>query len=155
MDIGSGNGYPSAALSNFSPHGFIFRGVKCASMEGLLQAFKISSSDMQIHVCTLVGKAAKFKGKKKKWWRTQTLWWQGKEIDRHSDEYQQMLDEAFDCLFDQNESARRALLATQNAVLTHSMGKTNDSQTVLTQREFCSRLMKVRARLQAATLKRR
>ena len=37
MDIGSGNGYPSGALSNFSPHPFVFDGVECNSMEGLLQ----------------------------------------------------------------------------------------------------------------------
>ena len=40
MDIGSGTGYPSAALPNFA---------------------------MQKHVCTLVGKKAKFKGKKTRW----------------------------------------------------------------------------------------
>ncbi|MBO5435963.1 hypothetical protein J6A31_09230 [bacterium] len=34
MDIGNGTGYPSAALSNFAPHGFIIDGVECASMEG-------------------------------------------------------------------------------------------------------------------------
>jgi hypothetical protein len=37
MDIGSKSGYPSSALSNFAPHAFEFDGVKCASMEGLLQ----------------------------------------------------------------------------------------------------------------------
>jgi hypothetical protein len=153
MDIGSGSGWPSASLSNFSPHGFVFRGIICASMEGLLQSFKFSSPEMQIHVCTLVGKAAKFKGKKKKWFRTQTLWWQGKEIDRHGAEYQALLDEAFDCLFDQNESARRALLASGDAVLTHSMGKSKESETVLTVREFCSRLMRIRARLKTAQAK--
>jgi len=117
-------------------------------MEGLLQSFKFSSPEMQVFVCTLVGKAAKFKGKKKKWFRTQTLFWQGREIDRHSDEFQTMLDEAFECMFTQNEGAKRALLATGKAVLTHSMGKTRASETVLTQQEFCSRLMRIRAKLQ-------
>jgi predicted NAD-dependent protein-ADP-ribosyltransferase YbiA (DUF1768 family) len=40
MDILSGSGYPSGALSNFAPHPFVFDGVQVASMEGLLQAFK-------------------------------------------------------------------------------------------------------------------
>ena len=35
---------------------------------------KFQDPEMQKHVCTLVGKAAKFKGKKKKWWKTQTLY---------------------------------------------------------------------------------
>jgi hypothetical protein len=33
---------------------------------------------MQRYVCTLVGKAAKFKGKKKKWFQKQELYWNGK-----------------------------------------------------------------------------
>lgn len=69
MDIGSGTGYPSAALSNFAPHSFVIDGVECASMEGFLQSLKFSDPEMQKHVCTLVGKKAKFKGKKKRWWR--------------------------------------------------------------------------------------
>lgn len=148
MDIGSGNGYPESALSNFAPHPFVFRGFEVASMEGLLQALKCKSPAMQLHVMTLVGKAAKFAGKKRKWWRDQTLHWQGRTIDRHGEEYQLLLDEAFEALF-QNAGARRALLASGNAVLKHSMGKTDEKRTVLTCREFCSRLTKIRTRLQA------
>ena len=88
MDIGSGSGFPSATLSNFAPHPFVIDGVECNSMEGFLQSLKFSNPEMQKEVCKLVGKAAKFKGKKKKWWRTQTLWWQGVEIARSSEEYQ-------------------------------------------------------------------
>jgi len=105
---------------------------------------------MQKHVMTLVGRAAKFKGKKKRWWRTQTLFWQGQPLDRHSDEYQQLLDESFRAMFAQNDSARRALLATNDAVLTHSLGKAKPSETVLTRSEFCSRLMRIRAELRQA-----
>lgn len=147
MNIGSQAGFPAGTLSNFAPHPFTFRGVPCASMEGLLQSLKFKSPEMQIEVCKLVGKAAKFKGKKKKWWKTQSLWWQGQSIERHSKEFQELLDEAFWCLFSQNEGARKALLATRNSTLTHSMGKSNPSETVLTEREFCSRLMQIRARL--------
>jgi len=142
MDIRSGTS--AAALSNFQPRPFIFRGFPVASMEGLVQGFKFKSPEMQLHVMTLVGKAAKFKGKKKNWFRTQTLWWQGTEIDRHSPEYQKLLDEAFEALFFGNEAAARALLATGDAVLTHSIGKSDESRTVLTEREFCSRLMRIR-----------
>lgn len=146
MDIGSGTGFPSASLSNFAPHPFIFDGVECASMEGLLQSFKFSNPEVQREVCKLVGKQAKFKGKKKKWWRTQTLFWQGEEFKRESQEYQELLDRAFEALAT-NESFQRALLATGNAVLTHSIGKIKESETVLTRNEFCSRLMKIRERL--------
>lgn len=146
MDIGSGNGFPSAALSNFAPHPFIIDGVLCNSMEGFLQSLKFKDIQMQEHVCLLVGKAAKFKGKKKKWWRTQTLWWRGKEIKRESEEYQILLDRAFNAL-SKNESFKKALLATGNATFTHSMGKNDKTKTVLTSQEFCSRLYKIREEL--------
>lgn len=112
-------------------------------MEGLLQSFKFSSPEMQKYVCTLVGKAAKFKGKKKKWYLTQTLYWNGKAIPRDSQEYQDMLDEAYEALF-QNEGFRKALQATGNATLTHSIGKNHQNETVLTVNEFCGRLYKLR-----------
>ena len=98
MDIGSGNAYPANAFSNFAPHPFEFDGVQCNSMEGLLQSFKFSSVDMQREVCKLVGKAAKFKGKRKNWQSTQKLYWNGTEYDRSSDEYQELLDRAYDAL---------------------------------------------------------
>lgn len=146
MDIGSGNGYPSASLSNFAPHPFVIDGVECASMEGFLQSLKFSSKEMQEHVCTLVGKKAKFKGKKKAWWRTQTLYWRGVAIKRNSDEYQELLDRAFDALA-KNEKFQNALLATGDARLSHRMGKSKESETVLTQTEFCSRLVRLRSEL--------
>jgi predicted NAD-dependent protein-ADP-ribosyltransferase YbiA (DUF1768 family) len=143
MDIGSGSGFPSAALSNFAPHPFIIDGILCNSMEGFLQSLKFQDPEMQKNVCLLVGKAAKFKGKKKKWWKTQTLHWQGQTFKRDSEEYQILLDRAFEAL-SMNTSFRKALLATGDAVLTHSIGKTKITETVLTRNEFCSRLMKIR-----------
>lgn len=147
MDIGSGTGWPSAALSNFAPHPFVIDGVECASMEGFLQSLKFKEPAMQAEVCKLVGKAAKFKGKKKKWWKTQTLYWNGVEYARDSEEYQELLDRAFDALA-QNTGFQKALLATNNSTLTHSIGKSKEQETVLTKQEFCSRLMKIRNTLQ-------
>lgn len=143
MDIGSGNSYPSSALSNFAPHPFVIDGIECASMEGFLQSLKFKNPEMQKYVCTLVGKAAKFKGKDKKWWKEQKLYWQGVEYERESEEYQKLLNRAYNALY-QNEGFRRALEASKPAVLTHSIGKNDETRTVLTQTEFCSRLMKLR-----------
>lgn len=143
MDIGSGKGYPSSALSNFSPYKFVFDGVECNSMEGLLQSFKFSSVEMQIEVCKLVGKQAKFRGKGKKWYRKQKLYWQGVEYDRASDEYQMLLDRAYEAL-SSNTKFQQALIASGNATLRHSLGKNKINETVLTEQEFCSRLTKIR-----------
>ena len=143
MDIGSGNKYPSNSLSNFAPHPFVIDGVDCNSMEGFLQSLKFKSPEMQAEVCKLVGYAAKRKGKKKNWYQTQTLYWRGKEIKRDSQEYQDLLDRAYEALF-KNEKFKKALWATNSARLTHSIGKNKINETVLTTREFCSRLMKLR-----------
>lgn len=143
MNIGSKSGYPSSALSNFAPHRFYFDNVDCWSMEGLLQSFKFDKIPIQEEVCSLVGINAKMRGKHKDWYKTQTLHWRGVEYKRDSDEYQELLDRAYMALAS-NSSFRRALLATGDAVLQHTMGKRKISETVLTQREFCSRLTNLR-----------
>ena len=101
---------------------------------------------MQKEVCKLVGRAAKAKGSKKNWKQTRILYWQGQEIKRDSQEYQDLLDRAYDAL-SQNEGFKKALLASGNAVLTHSIGRRKESETILTAREFCSRLTAIRQRL--------
>lgn len=153
MNIGSGSGYPAASLSNFTPHPFVLDGVECTSMEGFLQSLKFSNPDMQVEVCKLFGSHAKKKGsrKNKHWKRTQTLYWRGNPIPRKSPEYQALLDRAFDALAE-NEGFQRALLATGNATLTHSIGKNKESDTVLTIREFCHRLTAIRDRLHAGKM---
>lgn len=143
MNIGSKSEYPSNKLSNFSPNRFYFDGVDCWSMEGLLQAFKFSKTHIQEEVCSLVGIAAKMRGKSKDWRKTQTLYWKDVEYKRDSNEYQDLLDRAYLALAT-NPSFRKALLATGDAVLTHSIGKRKINETVLTEREFCSRLTWIR-----------
>ena len=143
MDIGAGKGYPSSSLSNFAGHRFTIDGVVCYSMEGFLQSLKFSSEDMQVEVCKLVGKAAKFKGKPKKWYRTQMLYWKGEEIERHSIHYQVLLDRAYLAMYEQSESFRKALHST-TGTLTHSIGKNKPNETVLTTKEFCGRLLHLR-----------
>jgi predicted NAD-dependent protein-ADP-ribosyltransferase YbiA (DUF1768 family) len=144
MNISSGAGYPAGSLSNFAPHPFEIDGVQCNSMEGFLQGLKFKSVEMQVEVCTLVGRAAKFKGKNKKWFRTQNLYWRGVEMKRDSDEYQDLLDKAYNRMYSDSESFIKALKSTNKAVLTHSMSKNKTNETVLTTKEFISRLNKLR-----------
>lgn len=144
MDIKSGCGYPASSLSNFAGHFFILDNVECYSMEGFLQSLKFKQPSMQVEICKLIGKAAKFKGKHKKWWVNQTLYWNGFEYKRDSKEYQLLLDRAYTAMFEQSDSFKQALLATGKANITHSIGKNKKSETVLTNTEFCSRLMKLR-----------
>ena len=144
MDIRSGAGYPASSLSNFTPHPFILDGVSINSMEGFLQSLKFDKFEQQVEVCKLVGIRAKMRGKNKRWWKYQILYWQGVELNRDSREYQALLDKAYWAMYEQNQGFRTALNSTQSAVLTHSIGKSNIRETVLTEAEFCSRLMKMR-----------
>lgn len=143
MDILSKNRYPSSALSNFAPHPFEIDGVKCNSMEGFLQSLKFESTDMQEYVCSLVGIAAKRKGASKNWRQKQTLYWRGKPYKRDSEEYRNLLNRAYNALYE-NNGFRKALESTNGAVLTHSIGKNKIQDTVLTASEFCSRLTYLR-----------
>lgn len=146
MNIGSGSKYPAGALSNFSGHAFTIDGVFCASMEGFLQSLKFDKPHIQVEVCKLIGFAAKKRGSKRnKAWKTkQTLWWQGIPIGRKSKVYQTLLDRAYMAMFEQSIKFKKALTATHNATLIHSIGRSKESETVLTEKEFCSRLHKLR-----------
>ena len=76
--------------------------------------------------------------------KEQKLYWLGIEYKRDSKEYQDLLNRLFQSAYDQCESFRKALAATRNAKLTHSIGKRKIAETVLTEQEFCSRLTKLR-----------
>lgn len=147
MDINSHGSYPAGALSNFAPHPFDIDGIKCNSMEGFLQSLKFSNPEMQRKVCQLVGIKAKRKGSKKKWWKKQILYWQGREYERESNAYTQLINHAYDRLAT-NKKFCKALLSTQNATLTHSLGKRKKSETVLTKTEFIGNLTRIRNQLQ-------
>lgn len=153
MDIRSGLAYPSAALSNFAPHSFVLDGVECASMEGLLQSLKFESPESQAKVCKLVGMQAKMSGKPRNyaWQQSQTLWWNGVPMQRKSVEYQQFLERAYCAMLEQSGSFRRALIASGNSVLRHSIGWNKEEQTVLTEREFCALLTRMREKAREMT----
>jgi len=150
MDIGSKHGYPASALSNFAPHRFVYDDEESASMEGFLQSLKFSNPEVARSVRQLVGLAAKKRGSKRNdaWQRARCLWWKGEPVDRFGQAYQDLLDGAFRAMFDQSDSARKALLASGTATLTHSIGRRKKSETILTTSEFCGRLTVIRNELQ-------
>jgi hypothetical protein len=121
-------------------------GVECLSMESFLQALKFDKPHIQVEVCKLSGIKAKQRGKDRNnaWKLKQGLWWKEDFYPRGDDSYQRLLDRAFIELAFTNEKYRQALLDTGDMILTHHIGRTSKSETVLTQNEFCSRLMKIR-----------
>lgn len=146
MDIGGSSSGVAGRLSNFTARSFTFDGVECSSMEGLLQSFKFENVEIQQHVCTLIGIKAKRRGQKrnKAWKSKQTLWWKGVAYSRKSKEYQELLVRAFDALFE-NVKFKSDLLSTGKAVFTHSIGNNKESETVLTESEFCRQLHRLRS----------
>ena len=146
INISSKNKGVAGALSNFAPHPFILDGVTCNSMEGFLQSLKYENPDMQKQVASLVGRKAKFKGQKKKWYTKQILYWQGQEYPRDSQAYTKLIERAFDA-YSQNTKVQKLLLSTNDAVFEHTMGQKKKNRTVLTRTEFVSNLTRIRANL--------
>ncbi|MCM1516979.1 MAG: hypothetical protein NC080_11340 [Paraprevotella sp.] len=134
-------------LSNFTPYEFSFRGKKFRSMESLLQGLKFECVETQNGVFERVGVKAKLLGKKRKWYLNQTLYWQGIPMKRDSEEYINLVREAFYALTENNDF-QQTLLATSNKRLYHTMGKSDPTRTILTEDEFCSILTEIRNELQ-------
>ena len=149
LNIHSAADYPAAALSNLAAHAFVFDGVPCASMEGLLQSFKTPDPAQQRALAALSGAAAQEAGQvyNESWQAEQMLHWQGRPYARLSGNYQSLLDRAYHALFTASAEFRAALDATGDAQLVHTSGSADESQTVLTQAEFCERLTNLRERL--------
>lgn len=156
IDIHSKGEYPVCALSNFAEHEFYIDNVKCSSMEGFLQSLKFKSGKKQRQVCLLSGKEAKNSTKytfaQLRWKITHNLYWQGKRINRFSDEYQILLDRAYEEL-SKNIGFQRVLKDSLPYTLTHSIGKVDTRKTVLTEYEFISRLERTRGQLMREELK--
>lgn len=144
MDISSKGQFPSSVLSNFTQNMFEIDQVFCFSMEGFLQSLKFEDEDKQREICRLVGFQAKKVGQAGNDWKeTQTLWWKGVAYKRDSREYQELLDRAYQSL-GYKLNFQEALLATGDEELTHSIGSQDPTDTVLTEKEFCSRLSSLR-----------
>ena len=147
VDISSDGRYPGAMLSNFTPYEFTFRGKRFLSMESLLQGLKFETVETQNGVFERVGVKAKLRGKKRKWYLDQTLYWQGTPMKRDSEEYKNIVCEAFYALAE-NIDFQKTLLATGNKHLYHTMGKSDPTRTILTEDEFCEILTNLRKKLQ-------
>lgn len=149
INIASGGKWPANVLSNFAATPFLIDGVECASAEGFIQSLKFPNPEMQAHVCTLIGRAAKFQGRKavRRMKRRRKVWWQGQEFDLRSEEHFELIERALRAKFTQSDRAKRALLSTRGATLTHNLGHPESAFTSLPAQEFIRMLVKIRAGL--------
>ena len=133
-------------LSNLYPISFKFRGKKVASIEGVLQGIKYKDKKMQNAVLKYYGLDAyhtRGANTANFWGNSGILYWQGKPINRHSEEYQLFLDELY-IAATKNPIYKSALLATEDKYLLHHIGNTNPQETVLTREEYEQRLNTLR-----------
>ena len=138
--------YPGSHLSNLYPHKFIFDGIKCRSIESLLQSLKIEDRELQLKCCDLPPFEAKMYGKYFLWQEKQLLYWNGVSYKRDSAEYIELLKSAFAAL-STNPRFAKALIATGDKMLIHPIGRKNKTQTILTANEFCNILEELRENL--------
>ena len=151
MNIHSKGDWPANVISNFAATPFVVDGVECNSAEGFIQALKFPNPDMQKHVCSLVGLGAKKAGSKAaaRIRIQRKVWWQGVAFEFRSDEHFGLIERGLRAKFTQSDRARRALLATRDATLTHETGHSDDGWTSLPAAVFIRMLYKIRAELAA------
>lgn len=136
-----------ARLSNLQERHFIFKGVACSSIEGVLQAFKCPDPEKQKEMCLLYGKEAQQSGQIYEWKKDRLMHWQGQQFKRGTPEYNQMVSNLFDAAVNANGSTLLTdLLATEHEDLQHSIGKTYQYRTVLTTNDFLFHMYRLRSR---------
>ena len=136
----------SKILSNLYPYEFKFKGKKVASIEGVLQSLKYKDKKIQNKILRYHGiDAYHTRGANTVdfWGKSGTLFWQGKAIDRHSQDYQIFLDQLY-ISATKNPLYKKALLSTESKYLLHHIGNDDPTQTVLTRFEFEQRLNTLR-----------
>ena len=131
-------------LSNFHARPFVFDGVKCGGMEGLLQALKCSDKARQKEICALSGMDAKRAGREYDTWKKkQKLYFQGDTFDRCSRGYVMFITRAYDALYEQDPTLKEDLLALGNAQIWHSIGKPDMRDTTLTEVEMLLQIQRL------------
>lgn len=123
-------------FSNLFPYEFKFKGKKLQSIEAFFQGIKFEDKKMQdivfnysalnsnyIKVCSGYD-----------WKKTGIVYWQGKPINRYSEEYDNLIDELYISAI-QNPIYRNLLKTTDRQIL-HTMGGKEKNETVFTRYEF-------------------
>lgn len=141
--------YPYNVLCNFTATQFKHQGVNIQSMEGFLQSLKVKDQKTQEKICTLPGFMAKKVGnylKHSNNFDRVTVYWQGKQYDRNSEEFKQVISEAYDSKFTQDRTFRTILKSSKGRKLTHTIGKNDPVETILTEDEFIEHLNNLRSK---------
>lgn len=141
----------SSCLSNLYRHPVLMKdGVVYQSMEAFFHGLCWSESKtvLEKEIAPLYGMDAwRIRYVLPDWRETQILHFDGHDILRESHDYQRLLREAYDKLFDQSAIFRLALQKTEGKLLMHSMGSNDPKETLLTSEEYMKMLHRERRRL--------
>ena len=123
-------------LSNLFPYEFEFRGKKLKSIESFFQGIKFKDINMQNLVFNYSGLDSNYVKvcSGYDWNKTGILYFQGKEINRYSKEYEDLVDELYIFAI-QNPLYRNILKVTTRDII-HTMGGESKKETVFTRYEF-------------------
>jgi hypothetical protein len=133
-------------LSNFTKREFLFDGMECKSIEGVLQSLKCKDSDEQKRICMLSGIDAKNAGADFDWKTDQMLHWNGAEYPRDSIEYEKLIKRLYEAVYVCDSSFKKDIEDSKEYILDHSIGVEDKAETVLTKEEFISNLTMLQGR---------
>ncbi len=153
MDIRFDSRGPEAGASTLANSEFTFDGVECASLESLLQAFKLKEPSRQAALCKQNSKRAKKTGENnnRNWQKKGgKIHWNGIVYERNSKEYQDLLERIYDA-WAENKNVKKAILSTRESpLLCSELPKFVDFyKVVLTRDEHLIQVYRLRDRLQA------
>ena len=139
-------------LGNFAPADFVVDGVSCRSVESFIQALKFKDVQMQRAVCQMIGKEAKFAGKKqgKKVARDGMVYWKGETFPFHSERHRQWIEKGIRAKFSQDFESWHKLTLTGVRELIHETGQPESRFTSLPARQFVAIVESVRLELIAS-----
>lgn len=120
-------------------------GIYYGSMEGFIQHLRVEDTIKAAEVAAMHGIKAKLQGKAYPI-KANTLYYKGKPFNRFSPKYSKLIAEAYDKCFAQNESFQISIYSTRNDTLVHSIGKSDATQTLLTENEFLGNLIGLKIR---------
>ena len=135
--------FPFNILCNFSPANFKFDNCQINSMEGFIQSLKTPNIEEQKSICSLYGHMAKKIGnyyKSNGFFDRTSLYWNGKQYNRYSEEYKKLLEIVYEVRYLSNTEFQDVLQSTNGYKLTHKIGKADKNDTILTEEEFIEQL---------------
>lgn len=135
---------PEDVLSNLCNNNFRIDDVDCRCMESFLQSLKHKDEKEQREVCFMDGIRAQ-QCSTSDWQKDQIVWWKGRAINRQSSEYRRLVRRAYSTMYEWSSRFRNVLMTTGRKKIKYDNGKHDSHTTLLTDKEFCRFLTRLRA----------